>query len=133
MQLHRGVRRDAWIFCLDYGRLMGDPEVPLPGRSVWKYSACEAFPILIFSVPFRIIGLPLASSVISVLLALGITPPCTRYTVEVPPAAASAAPTLFAPTSYEATALDIALNTTRIAASGSTIDPSVSKKCKESA
>jgi hypothetical protein len=26
MQLHRGVRRDAWIFCLDYGRLMGDPE-----------------------------------------------------------------------------------------------------------
>jgi hypothetical protein len=25
MQLHRGVRRDAWIFCLDYGRLMGDP------------------------------------------------------------------------------------------------------------
>jgi hypothetical protein len=26
MQLHRGVRRDAWIFCLDYGRLMGDPK-----------------------------------------------------------------------------------------------------------
>jgi hypothetical protein len=25
--LHRGFRRDAWILFLDYGRLMGDPEL----------------------------------------------------------------------------------------------------------
>jgi Asp-tRNA(Asn)/Glu-tRNA(Gln) amidotransferase A subunit family amidase len=32
MQLHHGLRRDAWIFSLDYGRLMGDPELALLGN-----------------------------------------------------------------------------------------------------
>jgi hypothetical protein len=38
MQLHRGVRRDAWIFCLDYGRLMGDP------RALVRASVFPKFP-----------------------------------------------------------------------------------------
>jgi hypothetical protein len=31
MQLHRGLRRDAWIFSLDYGRRMGDPKSAVSG------------------------------------------------------------------------------------------------------
>jgi hypothetical protein len=40
MQLHHGLRRDAWIFSLDYGRLMGDPKVRKICYKARAYSAC---------------------------------------------------------------------------------------------